>query len=356
MNKILLTFGTRPELLKLISIIRLFEKNNRRSELYVLNTGQHDTLIDKEIEHFQIKVDNTFVLEKRDGNLDNLIGQLSIQFGKLKIHLISQKINLIGCIVQGDTASTFATSLFCFHNRIQLFHVEAGLRTNDIDSPHPEEFYRKTISQIASFHFVPGEIQKANLLNEKIKEERIKIVGNTIIDLISLEQKTTPPNPTGVLITLHRSHTCPKYQDVYIEYIRKLISQNPNYHFTFLGHPNHNQKFEGLEFTNLSRITAVGYAEMLNYYAQSCIVFTDSGGVQEEASFLEIPCIILREKTERIEGIQKGCAKIVNLNEHSISTVIDQFDFETMSSSKFIYGKGESAELIFKNLKEFNLS
>ena len=255
------------------------------------------------------------------------------------------------CVVQGDTSTALFAALFVFHRHCKIIHIEAGLRTYDLTQPYPEEANRQMISRIANYHFTPHESSRNLLLNEKISTP-IYTVGNTILDLIK-SYKLTPTLTDNVLITFHRRENWDKLP-VFIESLKTLIKKYPNLHFTWCMHPNPSlQKsiLDSFANTNSSSLTLsnpLPHKELTAYLAKAKFIITDSGGLQEEASFLGKTTIVLRESTER-DAIPQPyiylCKDILTL-----TSLIDSLDFQIHPPCT-VYGDGTSSQQILNLLK-----
>lgn len=356
MSKFLICFGTRPELIKLAPIINEFKSRNKRDLLFVVNCHQHPDLLKSEILFFNIDIDYQFHFERDCSDLSRLNGILMTEFYKLKQHLAYLNIKTNFIIVQGDTATTFCASLFAFYEKIKLIHIEAGLRTNDYNHPFPEEFYRKTISSVASVHFTPTEESQSNLLNEGVAPDSIIITGNTVIDnLINHNSNDSDSNKDLVLITIHRRENIISNFNNISERIIKFCENHINLNFLWITHPN-NSKENVIKTNpkNLQIIDSVSYSEMLNLYKKTGLIITDSGGIQEEASYLGIPVLLFRKKTERIESINCGISKYINDENIDLNIFINEHKLLNNNKFKTIFGKGNASKIIVDYLLNDN--
>jgi UDP-N-acetylglucosamine 2-epimerase (non-hydrolysing) len=356
MYKILLIFGTRPELIKIVPLIREFEKRSLRESLILVHTNQHNSLVEKDLKTFNIKPDYQLKFSHEGNNLINLVGKLLLKLDTLCSELKSTGTMINSIISQGDTATTYCSSLLAFHASIPFYHIEAGLRTLNFTDPFPEEFYRKSISSIAAFHFVPTVIEYQNLINEQVDATKILITGNTVIDNLKNYYTKSEYHPKKqALITLHRREKGDLKRHDYIEYFKKLAMENKDWQFLWLKHPSAklvDNKIE--EIQNIVFMEPVSYFEMLRLYEETSIIYTDSGGIQEEAGYLGIPCIIARSETERKQGIDKGLSCYLDFNEFNIKHQLDKFDRNELTFKNDIYGNGDSAELIMNELIKLN--
>lgn len=348
MKKFLICFGTRPELIKLAPVINEFKHRKKRDLLYIVNANQHKDLLKSEIDFFGIDIDYQFHFTRDCSDLSKLNGSLLIEFFKLKQNLLQYNIEIVLVIVQGDTATTFSASLFAFHEKIKLIHIEAGLRTNDINNPFPEEFYRKTISSIAAVNFSPTKESRKNLITEGVSPNSIIITGNTVIDnLIKYENKDKNLNKNLVIITIHRRENLENNFNIILKQILRLCEINKNLSFLWITHPNNSvENLLNKTLENLKIIKSVTYSEMLNLYNSTVLVITDSGGIQEEASYFNIPVLVFRKKTERIESIKCGISKYLNDENIDLNTLINEKKWNLSNKHKTIYGKGNASKII----------
>lgn len=350
MNKILIVFGTRPELIKLAPIIGEFAKRELRDKLYIVNTNQHQSFLEQDIVDFNIEVDHKFNMIRSDYGLTELNGLLLIEFSELKTKLQNLDITLELIIGQGDTCTTFATAQFAFYEKIPFAHIESGLRTQDFDEPFPEEYYRKTIATLAALHFAPTLLAKTNLINEGIKSNTILVTGNTAIDNLrqfysNREEKVVTKNL--ILITIHRRENIQNKLETIRNRIIQFVKANPEMLFIWLDNPGYKMDasiFENL--TNLKMIAPISYFEMLELYQKTKLIITDSGGIQEEAAYLGLPTLLFRTKTERIEGIQEGISKYIDDLEIDLKTEIELLSKKQPTTFNPIYGNGYASEQI----------
>ncbi len=360
---IIVTFGTRPELLKLVAIIKLLEQQ-KQIAFFIINANQQQNLIQDILDYFDIKPHFNFSNAHHHGNLNVLNAHLIQQFNTIFCDLKQQHKKLY-LIVQGDTASTYCAALSAFHLDIEIGHVEAGLRTFDVKNPFPEEYYRRSVSLISTHHFAPTAADQKHLLNEGIKKKNTMVTGNTIIDLVQYVKQTIKykrNQPKTVVVTFHRREN--DMDDLFqlSHALLQIAKQNPQIQIKWVLHPNKNAQINYISniisaAKNIELIKPLPYLDFLTLLLNSHIVITDSGGVQEEAYFLKKPTIILRQSTERGAGVDLGfhvlspCqTKSIVLNFNKLSH-IDQVVSNTKS-----YGTGHAArkilDFIAKLLKE----
>ncbi len=374
--KILIIFGTRPEIIKLIPVIKEIQKNKNKYNLHLCTTGQHSVLKNNIIKFFNLKVDTNFNLMKNNQSLSDLN---SIMIKKIN-DLISAYKPDYG-IVHGDTSTTFCSSLVFFYNKIKFFHVEAGLRTFDLFSPFPEEFNRQITSKLAYKHFAPTRENKVNLIKENIKANSIIVTGNTSIDTIKLvmenieKSKTIKNNIINylqknlkvnflkdqiILVTIHRRENFGNPLKEIFKSLKYLALKHKNIKFIYPVHPNPNVSL--LANKNLNGFKNIILSKPLDYHIFifllniSYLVISDSGGIQEEAPFLGKPVILLRNKTERPEVKKTGNTLIAGSNFNKIIKLVNKLIFndnfyKKSSKTSNIYGNGDASKIIIKNLK-----
>jgi UDP-N-acetylglucosamine 2-epimerase (non-hydrolysing) len=361
MKKIILAFGTRPELIKLAPVIKEFIDKGLRENLIVVNTHQHSSILTQHLDLFDIQPDYTLNIDNNFNNLSKLSSLIIKELHRLFSN-IGKVEDIKAFIVQGDTSSAFCSSLFAFYNQIPVHHIEAGLRTYHIKEPFPEEFHRHAISHIAAYHYAPTELNKQNLLKEGFSEKSIIVSGNTIIDSIKLIEKKgkeinidIPEN--CIICTIHRRENHGKIFTEFIEKLKSLALSFRNYNFILIKHPNPALKevitHSRLEkFSNVKIIEPLSYPEMLALIRSSGLLISDSGGLQEEASYFLKPIIVLRNYTERQESIQNNMSVCYN---DTYGNIIDVFEnmlnMKFDVSKKYLYGDGLASQRIFENIK-----
>ena len=354
--KIMVIMGTRPEAIKLAPIIRLARENSKLFDPIVVSTGQHREILDQMLTIFEIDVDHDLRIMQHDQSLAEVT---SLAINRLNPIISSEKPDIV--VVQGDTTSTFAGALTAFYNKVPVAHIEAGLRTFDKKEPFPEEVNRCLTSQLAEFHFTPTQVSADNLLNEGIKSEKIWVTGNTCIDslLWLLKQKSIKPNSETetrkILLTTHRRENQGKPMQSICEAILRLVDEFPDLTVTYPVHPSPGVR--SIVFPMLSSnpkidlIEPVDYEQFVTLLNDSHIILTDSGGVQEEAPSLGKPVLVLRDKTERPEGVDAGTLRLVGADSKKIysevrNLLLDHDAYENMSKVRNPYGDGKSASRI----------
>ncbi len=368
MLNILNIIGTRPEAIKMAPVIIEQKKQPNTIQSYVCSTGQHKELLDPIFSLFNICTD--FNLETMRSNQD-LLSLTSRILAGLSPIIYQTKPDWI--LAQGDTTTVLAASLAAYYSKIRFAHIEAGLRTGNKYQPFPEEGNRIIADALADYHFAPTELNKKTLLNEGIPESKIKVVGNTVVDSLQTVAKipydwelgplcSIPQNKKLVMVTAHRRENHGAAIVDICNSIKELaaIFEQDNFHFVFPVHPNPNVK----ETINniLSTIKGVSLIEPLDYLSQvnlmkrCCLILTDSGGIQEEAPSFQIPILILRETTERPEGIKAGCAKLIGTNQKIIISETSKILSSPLhgstigSTSKNPYGDGMTSKRIVEIL------
>lgn len=357
MKKVMLVFGTRPEAIKMCPLVQEL-KSRKNIETVVCVTGQHRQMLDQVLDIFQVEPEFDLSIMKQSQTLFDVTVNILI-----KIKEVLEKVNPDIVLVHGDTSTTFVTSLACFYLQIPVGHVEAGLRTYNLFSPYPEEFNRQAVSIISKYNFAPTELAKKNLLNEGKKEESIFVTGNTAIDALKTTVRRDFNHPELewakgsrlILITAHRRENlgmplkhmfrairrvCDEYSDIKIIY---PIHMNPQIRKTadeILGGDDRIHIIEPLDVL-----------EFHNFMAQSYLILTDSGGIQEEAPSLGKPVLVMRDTTERPEGILAGTLKLVGTEEksiyHNFKLLLENVEeYEKMSCASNPYGDGFASKRI----------
>lgn len=297
---ILLTYGTRPEYIKVKPLID--EMSSRGMKYKTLFTGQHKDIVPKEAD-FNMEMFN-YDGNRLDSVLKNCLSTPEEYFD-----------GITHVLVQGDTTSVMGLAMTAMHRKIQVIHLEAGLRTYDYENPYPEEYNRRIVSTIASIHLCPTELSKQNLIDEKTQGE-IYVVGNTVLDNL-LEYKNDCEYTNEVLVTLHRRENHDRLDEWFME-INDLAKLYPSLNFTIPLHPNPNvQKHKDL-LTDVTIIEPLSHDELIKRLVKVKLVITDSGGIQEECSFFNKKCLVCREITERPES--------VGLSSFMIKQPIDLYD------------------------------
>lgn len=364
---IVIIFGTRPEIIKLFVLYRILKASEEFFPI-LYNTRQQK-ISDDILAALGITCETEAEeIPNRSTDLNLLIAHLLNDFNKKfsgSSPIVKRQIS--GIVVQGDTASAFAGALWGFLNQIPVFHVEAGLRTLDQRNPFPEEFMRESIARTASIHFSPKGLNRDNLVNEGIRRDKIIVVGNTINDaiftLLKEKQIKEPDNHNYVLSTLHRRENWDKVRD-YAKILNKLTRTLGNSYTNVMHimHPNPliQKSFEAiLSGSSMERLVLLNpiqdYFQMLGLVKESGSILTDSGGIQEESLFFNVPCGVLRKATERPEVLKKN-AKLLPFDDNEIINFLREAVHyrETQKSKRdYTYGYGDSSYLIYESLKKY---
>lgn len=375
-KKFLLVFGTRPEAIKMAPLVQALKLEPEKFDLKICITSQHRQMLDQVLEVFNIKADVDLNLMKQNQNLFNLT---SLILNEMQNVFIQHKPDIV--LVHGDTTTTLATSMAAFYASIPVAHVEAGLRTYDLNSPFPEEFNRQITSKIARWHFAPTKLSKENLISEGIKKKLISVTGNTVIDalywvlkrldkdkerrdniesIINSNLSFNWHNENFILITAHRRENFGNGFLQICSAIRELASKYPKMHFVYPVHLNPNvikPVYEILGgFNNIHLIKPQEYESFIYLLKHSHLVLTDSGGIQEEAPSLGKPVLVMRDTTERPEAVDAGTVELVGSNHQCIvqgvtSLLNNKNHYKAMSLSHNPYGDGLASKRIVDILR-----
>lgn len=357
-------FGTRPEAIKLAPVILAFKKCDL-IKTRVISTGQHKELVDESLAIFGVRVDLNLNLMKKKQSLNDITcGVLK----GLEVDFKENKPNLI--IIQGDTTSAFASGLIAFYQGIKIAHVEAGLRTNNLLEPFPEEANRRLISQISNIHFCPTKKSRDNLLKSGISKE-ICITGNTVIDsLLMVAKDVNLPPIKGIdwskneiiFATVHRRENWGNRLEEIAKGMKLIVEKYSNIYILIPMHPNpivrNTLKKELANYKQIILTEPFNYKSMIGALKGCKLVLTDSGGIQEEAPSLGKPVLVLRKTTERGEAIEGGTAKLVGYESQSIFKNVELLlentnEYNKMSTAKNPFGDGNASMRILKKcLKE----
>lgn len=357
MKKVMLVFGTRPEAIKMCPLVIELKKRTYFKTI-VCVTGQHREMLYQVLNTFQVIPDYDLSIMKNKQNLfDVTINILE----RIKAVLEDNKPDVV--LVHGDTSTTFATSLACFYLQIPVGHVEAGLRTYNLSSPYPEEFNRQAVSIISQFNFVPTELSKKNLLTEGKNPESIFVTGNTAIDALKTtvrkeyyhSELAWAKGSRLILITAHRRENLGAPMKNMFRAIRRVMEEHPDVKAIYPIHMNPIIRKTADEILgDNERIHIIEPLEVLdfhNFQSRSYLILTDSGGIQEEAPSLGKPVLIMRDTTERPEGITAGTLKLVGTKEETIykefnKLLTDKKAYDFMSHASNPYGDGFACKRI----------
>jgi UDP-N-acetylglucosamine 2-epimerase (non-hydrolysing) len=357
MKKIMVVFGTRPEAIKMCPLVKEL-KSRENFETIVCVTGQHREMLDQVLEAFDVVPDyDLSIMKEKQTLFDVTINILE----RMKAVLEEVKPDIV--LVHGDTSTTFVTALACFYLQIKIGHVEAGLRTYNIYSPYPEEFNRQAVGIMADFNFSPTEVSKNNLIKEGKNPETIFVTGNTAIDALKTtvreeythEHLEWASDSRLIMITAHRRENLGEPMRNMFRAIKRIIDEKPDIKAIYPIHMNPVVREAANEILgNTDRIRIIEPLEVLdfhNFLARSYLILTDSGGIQEEAPSLGKPVLVMRDTTERPEGIAAGTLKLVGTDEEVIYNTFKQLlddkeEYEKMSKASNPYGDGFASKRI----------
>ena len=357
MKKVLLVFGTRPEAIKMCPLVNeLKTRNNIITKVCV--TGQHRQMLDQVLDAFNVVPDYDLSIMKEKQTLFDITTNI---LNRIKEVLDIEKPDVV--LVHGDTSTTFVTALACFYLQIPVGHVEAGLRTYNIYSPYPEEFNRQAVGIVAKYNFSPTELSKNNLLREGKDPESIYVTGNTAIDALKTTVRDDYVHPELewakdsrlIMLTAHRRENLGLPMHNMFRAIRRIVDETPDVKVIYPIHMNPVvRKAADEELGNDDRIHIIEPLDVLdfhNFLSRSYLILTDSGGIQEEAPSLGKPVLVMRDTTERPEGIKAGTLKLVGTDEDVIykefkKLLTDKAEYDKMSKASNPYGDGFACKRI----------
>ncbi len=366
--RILFIFGTRPEIIKLAPVISQTEQEADFKPV-LLHTGQHKELADEMLSIFGLSPNFNLSVMSENQSLFSLSSKILDRFGEI---FSRDTFDLI--VVQGDTTSAFLGALAGYYNKIPVAHVEAGLRTMDKFNPFPEEMNRRLVGNLCDLHFPPTETSRQNLLREGIPPEKITVTGNTVIDALfhALEIPHNPPkdlseiysNPLTklILVTTHRRENFGDPHRRVFQALLKIVKAAPEAKILFPVHPNPNVRSQVAAMLDhhpqIHLSAPLGYLDFLHAMKNSFVILSDSGGVQEEAPSLKKPVLVLRDQTERPEGIKSGCLKLVGTDEEKIFQETEALfknptAYDRMTRNPNPYGDGKASERILTAIRNF---
>ena len=375
MKKVLLVFGTRPEAIKMAPLVKAFQEQNKLFKTKICVTGQHREMLDQVLDLFEINADFDLDIMRPNQDLYDITGNI-LQGMKGVFSIYRPDI----VFVHGDTTTTFAVSLAAFYEKIEVAHIEAGLRTNNIYSPWPEEANRKLTSQLTTYHFTPTKQSQDNLLSENIAPDKIIVTGNTVIDALLLMQNKLQINVTFreqvkksilekgfdpeasefVLVTGHRRENFGQGIVNICSALKKIALDRPNINIVYPVHLNPNvlKPVNDLlgNVKNVYLIEPLQYEAFIYLMSLSKLIITDSGGVQEEAPSLGKPVLVMRDTTERPEAVSAGTVKLVGTNIQGIVSATNELldnplVYESMAKAHNPYGDGKACERIISFMK-----
>lgn len=357
MKKILLVFGTRPEAIKMCPLVNEL-KSRKDAETVVCVTGQHRQMLDQVLEAFSVVPDYDLSIMKQNQTLFDITTNI---LSGIKSVIEEVKPDVV--LVHGDTSTTFVTALACFYLHVPVGHVEAGLRTYNIYSPYPEEFNRQAVGIISQYNFAPTELSKQNLIREGKKEESIFVTGNTAIDALKTTVRKDYCHPELewaadcrlILITAHRRENLGEPMKNMFRAIRRVMNEHLDTKAIYPIHMNPVVRSIAQEILGdddrIHIIEPLDILDFHNFQSRSFMILTDSGGIQEEAPSLGKPVLVMRDTTERPEGIAAGVLKLVGTEEEVIyqnfkKLLEDEDEYKKMSNASNPYGDGFASQRI----------
>lgn len=365
MIKVMSIFGTRPEAIKMAPLVKELESRDNIKSI-VCVTAQHREMLDQVLDTFKIVPDYDLNIMKQGQSLAQITTRA---LNGLESVIKEAKPDIV--LVHGDTTTTFAGALAAFYNGVAIGHVEAGLRTYNKYSPFPEEMNRQCVDRMADMYFAPTNISKDNLLKENIDEDKIYVTGNTAIDAMATtvdnnythkELEWVKNNERMILLTAHRRENLGEPMRHIFKAIRRIVDEFNDVKVIYPIHMNPrvrevaNEEFDGCDRVKL--IEPLEVFDFHNFLNKSYIILTDSGGIQEEAPSLGKPVLVLRDTTERPEGIAAGTLKLVGTNEDVIyqetkKLLIDMNEYEKMSKASNPYGDGHASKYIVDDIVKY---
>lgn len=357
MKKILLVFGTRPEAIKMCPLVNVL-KRRKKFEVSVCVTGQHKQMLEQVLSIFGVVPEHDLAIMKQGQSLEEITCSILLKMSEV---FAKECPDLV--LVHGDTTTAFVVSLACFYQKIPVGHVEAGLRTYNLDSPFPEEFNRQAVSLICKYHFAPTKRAAQNLINEGKNPKSIFVTGNTGIDALNttiIEEYTHPElmwaeGSRVILITAHRRENLGEPMRNMFRAILRVIEENEDVKAIYPIHMNPVVQEIAKEILGdnerIHLIAPLDVVDFHNFMRKSYLILTDSGGIQEEAPSLGKPVLVMRDTTERQEGISAGTVKLVGREEEDIysnftNLLKNRDEYMKMSLAKNPYGDGHASEKI----------
>ena len=361
-KKIMFILGTRPEAIKMAPVIRTFRRHKDTYHVIVVVTAQHRDMLDQILKLFEIVPNHDLDIMKDNQSIHDVTARC---LKKLLGIIAEEKPDMV--LVQGDTTSTFIGALSAFYMKIPVAHIEAGLRSFDKYNPFPEEMNRRMTTVLADLHFAPTGTAAANLAHEGISTDRIFITGNTVIDaLLEVVRKrfVFPPHLDSlikssqkiILVTAHRRESFGEPLKNVCRALQEIVRHTPSCRILFPVHPNPEVKktvYAMLDNTpNIALLSPLDYETFVHVINKSHLILTDSGGIQEEAPSLGKPVLVLRNKTERIEAIEAGTAKMVGTDfativRETLNLLSNADEYEAMAKKANPYGDGKASQKIY---------
>ncbi len=360
MKRVICIFGTRPEAIKMAPVIRELKKHPNNCEVTICITAQHREMLNQVLAIFDLRPSIDLNLMQHNQGL----GSLTADSIKLLSKVIMDVVPDLA-LVQGDTTTAMAAALACFYQKIPVGHIEAGLRTNNIYNPFPEEINRRIISVITTYNFAPTQKAKEALLKEGIDKETIFLTGNTVVDAlnmiihsrkdVNLKFLSSLNNNKLILVTAHRRESFGKPLEDICRALKEIAERNSDIEIIYPVHLNPNVGSTVYSMlNNLDRVhllSPLDYSDFIWILSRCYLVLTDSGGIQEEAPVLGIPVLVLRNETERPEGIEANVAKLVGTNPEAIIKNVEILlrnsqEYKKMAKATALYGDGRASEKI----------
>ena len=369
MKNIIFIFGTRPEIIKLAPVIIELKKYPQEYNVIICNTEQQKELSNQTLAYFGLKADYNLDSMRENQSLSSVQARILTSLDK-----VFQENEIDATIVQGDTMTVLCGALTSFYHKKPVFHVEAGLRSYDIYEPFPEEVMRQMTSRVADLHFAPTGVNKNALIRENISEDKIHVVGNTVIDALFclsdevvensrrfFENKNIQIDDKLVLITAHRRENHGERIDRILDAITYLVEKYNDHNFVIPVHPNPNVKgkiYNKLEkYSNVHLLTPLDYPYLVYLMKNAKLILTDSGGIQEEAPTFACPTLVMRYETERKEGIDAGVSKLVGADYDKIveesEKVLASTKTETRLQAQNPYGDGKTSAKIEQIIRKY---
>ncbi len=361
----MIVFGTRPEAIKMAPLVQELRSRPKEFETFVTITAQHREMLDQVLEIFKIIPDFDLNIMKKGQSLAQITTRV---LEGLDSVMKETKPDIV--LSHGDTSTTFSASLAAFYNQIAIGHVEAGLRTWNKYSPYPEEMNRQLTGVLADLHFSPTELSKQNLLNENKPEDQIYVTGNTAIDALQTTVSDTYTHPLLeelgnkrlVLLTAHRRENLGANMQQMFRAIKRLVETNDDIQVVYPVHLNPLVKQTAVQILGnderVKLIEPLNVIDFHNFMARSYLILTDSGGIQEEAPSLGVPVLVLRDTTERPEGIEAGTLKLVGTDETAIfntahELLSDKTAYDQMAKASNPYGDGQASHRIAQAISNY---
>ncbi|MFD2706966.1 non-hydrolyzing UDP-N-acetylglucosamine 2-epimerase [Salibacterium lacus] len=363
--KVMTVFGTRPEAIKMAPVVQELERHSDSFETVVAVTAQHREMLDQVLNIFDIHPYFDLNMMTAGQTLSQITSRVMEGMDR-----IFKETEPDIVLVHGDTTTSMAASLTAFYNHIQIGHVEAGLRTSNKYSPFPEEMNRELTGVMADFHFAPTEMSRNNLLRENKRPEQITVTGNTAIDALHTTVSSTYASSVLheltdkriILMTTHRRENLGENMYRIFQAVRRLVATHPDIHVLFPVHLNPAiQKLSNDVLGDMDRIRLIEPLDVIdfhNFAARTHLILTDSGGVQEEAPSLGVPVLVLRNTTERPEGVEAGTLKLTGTREEDIfesahQLLTDQQLYQRMANAANPYGDGSASRRIVEEITKY---